>query len=50
MEGGKVKPANDAWDRDEVDGDLRYKETDPVSNVSIFGRCIGFASVARVYG
>lgn len=22
MEGGKVKPANDVWDRDEVDGDL----------------------------
>lgn len=49
MEGGKVKPANDVWDRDEVDGDLHYKEMDickdsllpsyiyPVSNVSIFG-------------
>lgn len=28
MEGGKVKPANDVWDRDEVDGGLRYKEMD----------------------
>lgn len=25
---GKVKPANDVWDRDEVDGDLHYNEMD----------------------
>lgn len=24
--GGKIKPAKDVWDRDEVESNLRYKE------------------------
>lgn len=57
MEGGKIKPAKDVWDRDEVESNLRYKEMGtsvpnyiyPVSNVSIFGH-LYWIHTTRVYG